>query len=340
MYSDPLVSISSMDCRWRSLQVPVTPCSGEQGFSLNGAALTDLMTAVHEKNAPFRFRARGQSMHPVIRDGDIIVIAPIRECQPVPGTIAAYPHPNTGKLVVHRLRSFRDGRYLAAGDNTISPDGWVSPGDLLGVVTGIERGDITIAIPYQERYSIMNRLVLAYHVQGIPRINAVRRSIIQGSQSPGMRRISGPVFRAFIRGELWPVVSLRINNPDSLGIPPRQKNIGIDLFLFRRHAARMEFSQCPTATGNTRWWFSGSGINSLFRGMGIETEVFKQSVKILSKEGISCIWASIPSYNREIRDFVRRRGFVEDIPPAASGSQPTQDDGKRILIRYKIGKEP
>jgi signal peptidase I len=340
MYSDPLVSISSMYCRWKSLQVPVTPCSGEQGFSLNGAALTDLMTAVHEKNVPFRFRARGKSMHPVIRDGDIIVIAPVREYPPVPGMIAAYPHPGTGKLVVHRLRSFRDGRYLGAGDNTISPDGWVSPGDLLGVVTGIERGDRTIAIPYQECYPIMNRLALAYHVQGIPRINSVRRSIIQWSQSPGMKRLSGPVFRAFIRRGLWPVVSLQINNPDSQDIPSRHKNIRIDLFLFRRHAARMEFSQCPTATDDTRWWFSGSGINSLFRGMDIETEVFKQSVKILSKEGIPCIWASIPSDHREIQDFVWRRGFVKEIFPAASSSQPAQDDGKRILIRYKIGKEP
>ena len=45
-----------------------------EGLSLSGYVLIELMKAVLEKNVPFRFRGKGFSMSPFIRDGDVITI--------------------------------------------------------------------------------------------------------------------------------------------------------------------------------------------------------------------------------------------------------------------------
>ena len=75
--------------------------SGE--FSLSGPALIKLLRAVLERGAPFRFRARGFSMSPFIRNGDVITVSPLSAASPRIGDVAAFIHPRTRRLVVHRI---------------------------------------------------------------------------------------------------------------------------------------------------------------------------------------------------------------------------------------------
>ncbi len=106
---------------------------------LSSPALIDLVRAVHEKGAAFRFRAKGYSMHPAIKDGDKIVIVPPGEALPGIGDIAAFVQPETGNLIIHRIIERRGNLYLLKGDNAAAADGYVPAVNILGLVKVAKR---------------------------------------------------------------------------------------------------------------------------------------------------------------------------------------------------------
>lgn len=107
---------------------------------LSGPALLELMQAVLAKGVPFRFRARGWSMTPFVRDSDIITIKPFQETTPVIGDIVAFTRPTEGRLVVHRIVNRHGSDFMIQGDSAPDhPDGVIPAGNLLGRVASIER---------------------------------------------------------------------------------------------------------------------------------------------------------------------------------------------------------
>ena len=102
-------------------------------------ALQEFLRAVLARGAPLRFQALGGSMHPFIQDGDVLTVAPPHQRKPRPGEVVAFCHPETGKLVVHRVLARRPWGYLLRGDNTPEADGLILPAHVLGWVTRVER---------------------------------------------------------------------------------------------------------------------------------------------------------------------------------------------------------
>jgi hypothetical protein len=109
------------------------------GLSLSGEALAGLMGAVLEKGKPFRFEACGESMHPAIRDGDIVTVVPRGGRPPRTGDVVAFVHPETGGVRVHRVVGVEDGRYVLKGDNALGADPAVGREGILGFVVALER---------------------------------------------------------------------------------------------------------------------------------------------------------------------------------------------------------
>jgi signal peptidase I len=109
-------------------------------LSLSGSGLKDLLAAVMARNRPFRFRARGLSMAPFIKDGDIVTIGPLRARRLRPGDIAAFCSKATGNLIVHRIVRKRSDGFLVRGDNAAQADGPLAAADVFGRVTRVERG--------------------------------------------------------------------------------------------------------------------------------------------------------------------------------------------------------
>lgn len=123
---------------------------------LSGKSLVELMKAVLDKGCAFRFRARGWSMTPFIHDGDVITVSPIKGRKPGMGDVVAYTHPDSEKLVVHRLIQRQAGEWIILGDN--NPDASyerVPACCLMGRVTDIERDGRTVRLGLgYERYLI------------------------------------------------------------------------------------------------------------------------------------------------------------------------------------------
>jgi hypothetical protein len=107
---------------------------------LSGHALLELMRAVLARGVPFRFCARGWSMAPFIRDGDVITLSPFQRALPGVGDVVAFVRPGTGNLVVHRVVARRGSASLIQGDGVPEcRDGIIPPENLLGRVTRVER---------------------------------------------------------------------------------------------------------------------------------------------------------------------------------------------------------
>jgi signal peptidase I len=106
---------------------------------LSGPALIEMLRAVHAKGVPVRFRVRGFSMSPFIRNEDVVTISPLQDTSPGVGDVIAYVHRGTEKLFIHRVVKKKGETYFPKGDNSSEADESVPRENLLGVVTRVER---------------------------------------------------------------------------------------------------------------------------------------------------------------------------------------------------------
>jgi phage repressor protein C with HTH and peptisase S24 domain len=125
---------------------PAPPVRKNGDFTLSGESLTDILRAVLGQGKPFRFRARGLSMSPFIRDGDVVTIRPLGRTRPRTGDIAAFLYPGTDKVAVHRIVREKSGRYSLKGDNAPGIDGSLPLDRILGKVTRVERDGAKVAL--------------------------------------------------------------------------------------------------------------------------------------------------------------------------------------------------
>jgi hypothetical protein len=119
----------------------------DEGVSLSAPVIMELIEAVHEKGAPFRFKANGYSMKPAIRDGDQVTLSPLGNLPIGRGAVLAFRHPNRLQMLVHRALRRKGDHFLFKGDNCFAADGWISAENLLGLVTRVERKGKSIFWP-------------------------------------------------------------------------------------------------------------------------------------------------------------------------------------------------
>ena len=144
-------------------------------LSLSGPALLELLEAVLTKGASFRFQAKGFSMSPFIKDGDIVTISPVSGNMPGLGDVVAFTHPNNRRLVVHRVIGKEKDFWIIGGDNTPEADGHIPGKNVLGCVTQVEREGRRVYLGLgPERYPIA---LLAHKKLLIPLLLLLRRLI-------------------------------------------------------------------------------------------------------------------------------------------------------------------
>jgi ribosomal protein S18 acetylase RimI-like enzyme/signal peptidase I len=108
-------------------------------LTLSSPALVELIQAVLSKDHSFRFQAKGFSMFPFIREGDVIRIAPLKPSSPRLGDVVAFTPPGTQKLLVHRVIGGKGDSCLIRGDNAPAADGFLPRGRIIGRVILVER---------------------------------------------------------------------------------------------------------------------------------------------------------------------------------------------------------
>lgn len=87
----------------------------------------------------------GHSMQPLIRKNkDFVTIQPMRR-KILKGDIVLFKNID-GRYIVHRVRKINIDKLQTMGDNCTQPDREISENEILGYVTHIHRGNITIFV--------------------------------------------------------------------------------------------------------------------------------------------------------------------------------------------------
>jgi hypothetical protein len=106
---------------------------------LSGRALIKILSAVLDKGVPVRFRTKGFSMSPFIKDKDVVTLTPLQKAPPGVGDVIAFVLQGTERLCVHRVVDKKGNLYVTKGDNSNVADESVLRENLLGFVTRVER---------------------------------------------------------------------------------------------------------------------------------------------------------------------------------------------------------
>jgi hypothetical protein len=80
-------------------------------------------------------------MSPFVKDGDVVTVSPLPKAVPRLGDVVAFVHPQTKRLVIHRVVRKMGDSYLMRGDNALAADGLIPKSCILGRVTRLERGN-------------------------------------------------------------------------------------------------------------------------------------------------------------------------------------------------------
>ncbi len=111
-----------------------------------------------------RFTAKGTSMHPLIRDGDIVLIIPLKDEQIRKGDVVLFTI-GDGRVLLHRVveirRSRRDEECLIQGDHSIHSDGYIPTSKILGSMVAVQRGGLQISTKGLV-YRSLGRLISLY----------------------------------------------------------------------------------------------------------------------------------------------------------------------------------
>jgi signal peptidase I len=120
----------------------IKPVATTTMISCTSAAFTELSAEVLRSGWSIRFRAHGNSMTPLLRDGDILLVQPAERGPLRPGEIVLCSL-NPNHVVVHRIiryaRHNNSDRFLVQGDQASTPDGWFSSDQIFGRLVEIER---------------------------------------------------------------------------------------------------------------------------------------------------------------------------------------------------------
>lgn len=87
------------------------------------------------------YTSEGNSMYPIIREGDLLIIEAVSSPLKV-GDVPLYRR-GSGQYVLHRIVGIRKGRYSTRGDNRAFVEDGITADQIIGVLTGIVRGGKT-----------------------------------------------------------------------------------------------------------------------------------------------------------------------------------------------------
>lgn len=137
----------------------------QEEFHLCGQSLATLVQETLRKGSCIRLTANGFSMLPFIRDGDVVTVSASPGISLVSGRVIAFIHPQTARLVIHRLLGRDNGCYLVKGDSVFSADGLIPGKSILGCVTKIERNGRRVSFglgPERRIIAFLSRKVLPW----------------------------------------------------------------------------------------------------------------------------------------------------------------------------------
>jgi len=316
-------------------------------LSLSGPALLDLLAAVLDKRVSFRFTARGYSMSPFIRDGDVLTVAPLTTAPRI-GDVVAFVGSPHDRLTVHRIIAApRDG-FLIKGDNVSEPDGVLPRERLLGRVARVERSGHAVrgglgveraAIARLSRRNVFGALRAMFD---FPR--RVAAAMLRRAQNRALARRFQirPVIAEASEQELA-LVQARLN--PGVWLSPARRNPNATHYVAKIGAQLAGFVELvrhpPEHAPYVGHWLFSLHVWTRYRGLTIGEQLTRRVMEQARAEGARELLLVVHEDNHPAINLYRKLGFVCVELPALEAqlqAEKTQTGRRRIVMRCELNE--
>jgi hypothetical protein len=122
---------------------------GVESISCSSSVFAELSREILTAGSAVRFRARGASMQPLVRDGDVVLVRPLAARLVRLGDLVLCGR-DADHVVVHRVIRKQSGpsgvQLTVQGDQLLKPDGVIPGAEVYGRVVAIDREGAHIAM--------------------------------------------------------------------------------------------------------------------------------------------------------------------------------------------------
>ena len=324
---------------------------GEAEQPLSNPAQMALLLALKERGVPARTAVRGYSMHPFIRDQDVLTIEPLGGGTPHVGEVVAFAHPETGQLVMHRLVRLSGSGWLAKGDNCPAADGVITRDQIIGRITRVERkgrevrlgvgaGRGLVAVFSRSRARSLVRLAWTLPV----RAAVVALRFLQDR----------PLFRRLARRWTPPVVVSeaddgkmeRIHQRLTPFLPYHRKTWGPNVtnLVAERGGQVLGFVQLVYHPEDhypwVGYWLFSLQVWEAYRGGGVGEKLTAAVIRTAAAKGAPELWLMVGENNRRAIRLYDKLGFSRTAAPALASYLASEKEktGRSSIVMRKTLK--
>jgi signal peptidase I len=266
-------------------------CSSIEFIELSNDILT--------KGSYLRFQAKGNSMFPAIKNGDILNIEPIKDKDLQWADVLFYRAAGR-RMVAHRLikKYFQDKKLIliTRGDYTVVNDAKVSLDDVLGRVKAIERSGRTIGL--NSGIGRINNLFFAGISPLVIKLREVAGKLLRAIQGlKAYRKIAKKLIKEKILYQIGPFES----SGNYLLAKVDNRVVG----KVRIDSFKEGDSLYPG------WWISGIWISWRYRGLGVAERLTKMIFDLAKNQGAYDIKLLVFNDNKAAINLYKKMGFQQ-----------------------------
>ena len=155
-------------------------------LDLNSEQFAQLSAEVLRAGFSIRFRATGDSMRPLIREGDRVLVKPIAASKIKAGDVVL-AEMDTGRAVMHRVIRVEQGAFTLQADQSQQPDGVLPEASILGRLESLHRNGAEIHLD-GFRMRLLGKMI-AWNARSHINNNIFKKNMIKCiKRFPGLRR--------------------------------------------------------------------------------------------------------------------------------------------------------
>ena len=327
---------------------------------LDDVDFAELSAQILLQGGSFQFRARGSSMTPLVRDGDLLTIAPVDAAGLQIGDVALYRMPRD-RIVAHRVvgRTIQGGELVfeMRGDARLASDRLVPADCILGRAVRLQRGDRSRRLD-RGPWRLAARLWIRVH----PLRGAAVR-LVRGTKGLALRSLQAlqslPAYRRLARGRIGARASYRparARDAEDLArllgqgsLPGIRGSIGA---LARRTVAGEVDGLALMATVGGRpagcvaavrfpddeplypgLWLLGPVVRARYRRAGIGSELLRLVLEEAAAQGTTWVYLLVSEHDISTRTLARKAGFLPaSLPPLQARLEEHDYRGRRRRV--------
>lgn len=292
--------------------------------------LSDEVLVKNKKN--IKFKARGSSMRPFIKDGDIVEVQPIGNTSIKSGDVLLFKSsPET--ICLHRVIKIKGNKFTIKGDASRRIDGIVESQNIIGKLNSIERNGSPVQITGISVNRILNRLFAfsqLWHAIANP-LKKTTKFIIRPAHSfvlsisfirKNLKKYASEKMSASVAqpSDAYDICLIyRQPYPEDIKKVAEDIRVRQGIYIISRFknqiigVTSLHYENKKGPWGG--WWLTGLVVKGKFRGFGAGKSIVELAIDITKKNNGRALKLLAFEGRRPAYDLYAKLGFERVIDP-------------------------